>query len=200
MLSLISLKILPKCWSQKVSFYFLIYLTLILKLSLYFNRHNLASKLLFVQEKNKGKLVLAYGLWWSGTAKKMASENGTRITCHVGATSAPASSRPHFSSPTPCLAFFYQGLLDNNYQNQTQAHAQSQPLHPAPHPSAEYHSSPVCTTFPYPAYSDWNFCFTFGYFFFLFKSALLAKKQKLQPLNRSPWKFISSADSIRTRI
>jgi hypothetical protein len=37
MLSLISLKILPKCWSQRVSLYFLIYLTLILKLSLSFN-------------------------------------------------------------------------------------------------------------------------------------------------------------------
>jgi hypothetical protein len=37
-LSLISLKILSKCWSQRVSLYFLIYLTLILKLSLYFNR------------------------------------------------------------------------------------------------------------------------------------------------------------------
>jgi hypothetical protein len=37
-LPLISLKILPKCWSQRVSLYFLIYLTLILKLSLSFNK------------------------------------------------------------------------------------------------------------------------------------------------------------------
>jgi hypothetical protein len=38
-LSLISLKILSKCWSQRVSLYFLIYLTLILKLNLYFNNY-----------------------------------------------------------------------------------------------------------------------------------------------------------------
>jgi hypothetical protein len=157
------------------------------------NRANLASELQFVQEKDKGNLALVYNE--VDAEKKMASKNGARIfkpqvTC-LQRNTATASCFPPRSTlsamsvppqllllpsptsplPPPCPAFFYQGLLDNQYQNQTQARAQCQSLHPAPQPSAGYHASPVCTTFPHSAYLIATFLLLFVISFFVQASA-----------------------------
>jgi hypothetical protein len=60
-LSLISLKILSKCWSQRVSLYFLIYLTLILKLSLYFNNlHSYLTSPIWLRTKTLFFIIFSY--------------------------------------------------------------------------------------------------------------------------------------------